>query len=296
MRELKIPKKNGSFRVVVCPTRDEKKRLRALLPRLAAAERRLAELRGVAQVAHGFVTGRSPVTNAEAHIGAWLATISMDLSGWFDTIRRDQIAAALLAVGEDPALAERVTVDGVARQGLPTSPIAANLAGVALDVDLIARLDRLGIAYRYTRYADDLTVSIMSDDRACIDRVIVCATEAAIAQGWAISARKTHVYYARAGRRIVTGVAVGARQIYPTREVRRRLRAGRHRRPNAPETRGLAEWARLRPPRAQERRMIRGHAPSAVATEPAPAPIVAPARTGAEVARVIRWKGKGGVE
>lgn len=268
MREIRIPKGNGRYRQIVVPSRRERDDLRALLPRIAAAERRLAERYGVAHVAHGFVTGRSPVTHAQAHVGEWAATVTLDLAAWFDSVTVDQVRKALVEAGEDPALADRITYQGRAAQGLPTSPCAANLVGVRFDADLIRRLDRIGVEYLYTRYADDLTISAASDDRAVIDRVIAAANEAAAVLSWTVAAHKTHVYLARAGRRVVTGIAVGRDAIRPTRKLRRRLRAARHGAPDASATRGLAEWARLRLPRTQ-RRVIRGGI-AAAATAAAP--------------------------
>lgn len=283
VREVRIPKGNGRYRVIVVPSRAERARLRELLPQLAELERRYATARGVADVAHGFVAGRSPVTNAMAHVGSWAATITMDLASWFDSISVSQIAEALSAAGGDPALAREITYQGRAAQGLPTSPCAANLCAVPMDVEIRQRLDSLGITYRYTRYADDLTISIDRADRQTIDRVIAEVTAAVAARSWAIASAKTRVYLSRAGRRIVTGVAVGASSIAPTRELRRRLRAARHAAPRSAATHGLAEWAALRSPRSV-RRQIRGGVPSA-----AP-PAAPPAAPSIPTARVIRLR------
>jgi hypothetical protein len=273
VREVRIPKGNGRYREIVVPSRHERATLRELLPRLTAAERRFATQCGVAHVAHGFVTGRSPVTNAQAHVGAgWRATITLDLASWFDSVTEAQIAVALSAAGEDPTLAARITYQGRAAQGLPTSPCAANLAAVALDAEIERRLAALDVAYRYTRYADDLTISIASDDWAAIHHVIAEVAAAVAARAWQIAPHKTHVYLARAGWRIVTGVAVGETAIRPTRDLRRRLRAARYAAPESRETRGLAEWAALRPPRGQQRQIRGGVAVPSAPTATAPAP------------------------
>lgn len=257
MKEVRIPKGNGGYRTVVVPTEEERARLRALLPTLESAERRLARLHGVEHVAHGFVRGRSPITNAWAHVGPWRATITMDLSSWFDTVTTAQVAGALRTAGMPIAdalsVATSVTYNGRAAQGLPTSPAAANLVAVSFDRELVCTLEGTfggPDAYRYTRYADDITISLAVDDREAIERAIAAVHAWAAVFGWTVSERKTHVYLARAGRRIVTGVAVDDRGVYPTRDLRRRLRAAQHNAPHSPQTRGLAEWAVLRLPRA----------------------------------------------
>lgn len=256
MKEVRIPKGNGGYRTVVVPTEEERARLRALLPTLESAERRLARLRGVEHVAHGFIHGRSPVTNAWAHVGPWRATITMDLASWFDSVTTEQVYRALRDVdipdADARAIAATVTYGGRTAQGLPTSPAAANLVAVAFDRELVCTFEGTfgPDAYRYTRYADDITISLAVDDREAVDRAIAAVHAWAAAFGWTVSARKTHAYLARAGRRIVTGVAVDDRGVYPTRDLRRRLRAAQHNAPHSPQTRGLAEWAVLRLPRA----------------------------------------------
>lgn len=256
MKIIKIAKGNGKVRVVYSPSRGQRKRLRKLLPLLERAEREVAIRAGVDGVAHGFIRGRSPVTCALQHRG-FAATVSCDLSGWFDSVRPEQIAAGLRLSGADPALAERVCFTGVEpsprfsekapRQGLPTSPAAANLAAVEMDRLLANDLKHLPCRWSYTRYADDLTVSV--DDPSLIGLVKKSIAWAVMKMGWTLAERKTRVQLASAGRRIVVGVAVDD-GIHPTRNVRRRLRAARYQK-RVPQARGLEEWSALKLPRAR---------------------------------------------
>lgn len=261
MRLIRIPKSAGRWRTVAVPdTRDEWRPYRALLPVLHEAERQAARALGVAGVAHGFVPGRSPVTCAAAHIGPWAVTLTFDLADWFDRVTTAQVARGLVLAGwhdaSAMALAQQVTPDGVARQGLPTSPAAANLAAVPFDGRLSEALSRIGqtcgTAVVYTRYADDLTISAGMETEALVQSIVAAVHEAASAMGWEIAARKTRCYRAAAGRRIVVGVSVGPSDLRLPRAMRRRLRAARHQDPAArqPATRGLIEWSALRLPRA----------------------------------------------
>lgn len=58
--------------------------------------------------------------------------------------------------------------------------------------------------------------------------------------GFVINPTKTHLQCAKAGRRIITGVAVDKFGVYPTREVKRRLRAMKHQLNNGLRKRGRA--------------------------------------------------------
>jgi len=234
MRTIQIPKRAGSYRTVVAPSRGERRRLRALLPRLEA----LAMLADVDGVAHGFTPARSPVTNAQAHIG-YQITLSWDLASCFDRLTPDVVRVPL---------PDECYHQGVARQGLPTSPAVCNLALAPLDRQIMSIVDTArfaGLRAVYTRYADDLAISCDEERLALLlaERVpALCA-----AHGTPVNPRKTTVQYARAGRRHITGVAVDDSGIHPTRASKRRLRAARHQ-GRRDAARGLAEWCRLRAP------------------------------------------------
>lgn len=236
MRIIRIAKRNGKFRTIYIPSRERREELRGLLPELAE----LFDCRPSSRAAHGFCKDRSPVTNALEHVNKDY-TVTFDLRDFFDTVT-DEMLAGLLP----QRYLDQVLVDGAARQGLPTSPAVANLAAVVLD-QAILRWCRVRAKEGtvYTRYADDLTVSTNSEqvkDEALRDIpqfVEMC--------GFQLAAEKTHVYSAKAGRRIITGVAVDG-GIHPTRAVKRRLRAALHQGNNS-RARGLREWCRLRLPK-----------------------------------------------
>jgi hypothetical protein len=211
---------------------------------LAEYERELATRAGVADVAHGFVAGRSPVTMGTAHVG-YDVTVSLDLKDWFESVKIEQ----LINAGVAPARASRCCVGGVVRQGLPTSPAAANIAAVALDRILIESLRRCQLPWVYTRYADDICLSFRQITGSPAAWAWIGAVdEEARKMGWAINERKTRIQYASAGRRIICGLSVGETDVRATRRVRHRLRACQHARPGTNETRGLAEWAACKLP------------------------------------------------
>ena len=146
--------------------------------------------------------------------------------------------------------------DNACRQGLPTSPAAANVCFAACDHDILMALKAAGLEFVYTRYADDLTFSVMTREAA--DTILSMVPVLVRDRGFVLNERKTHVQYAGAGRRIITGVAVDETGVYPTRKSRRRLRAAKHKTTlpckygvalhRKHRAAGLAEWCKCKPP------------------------------------------------
>lgn len=234
MRIVQIPKRSGGTRTIYVQSPREKHRYRLIGSRLAE----LAAATPEAGVMHGFVAGRSPVTNALAHVG-FNYSVSMDLRDFFDSVTDRDLRIA----GCPTHLAVDAMVDGAARQGLSSSPAAANLAGSLLDRDILFILSP-GMVY--TRYADDLSIS--GNDLPALlsvrDRIPRLASD----RGWKVKASKTRVQSQAFGDRVICGIAVGKTGIHVPRNVKRKLRAAQHQHPGSNKTRGLAEWCKLTPP------------------------------------------------
>lgn len=234
MIKTTIPKKSGGVRIIYAPNRKEKFNLRIKVPALNAAQLAIC-----GPNVHGFIPGRSPVTNAIPHIG-YQFTLCADLKDFFDTCTKGMIPKAVAV--EDPEFP-----DGATRQGLPTSPALANLAAVAMDKEIGEFCRKNGIPV-YTRYADDLTFSC--NDRAALWHLRFNLPAMVSKHGFTLNRKKTRLQWAGPDgdwSRVVTGVAVGKSAIRPTRAVKRRLRAARHQN-HQPQAEGLAEWCRLKLP------------------------------------------------
>jgi len=249
-----VVKKNGSKRYIYKPNAQLKKRMRDTLPELE----RIAVKSDMHEVAHGFMPLRSPVTNAIAHIG-YDYTLTFDLKDFFDQVTDAKLTNLvpdwmLKDVAEGGLLA-----DGAARQGFPTSPLLANIACHFFDQSMFAHLmSYLVEDGKYTRYADDLSVSFYAPKmnlphvvKTITARVHVFAAN----HGFKLNEHKTKLLDGRAGRRIITGVAVDKDGVYPTRKTKRKLRSARHHvavkhRTNEykRKARGLAEWCELKVP------------------------------------------------
>jgi retron-type reverse transcriptase len=224
-----IAKKTGGVRFISAPK-----------PALAQAQRWvldnvLARLEAEPQV-HGFVTGRSIVTNAKPHVSR-AVVVNLDLKDFFPSITFRRVKGLFQAVGysehvstvlallstEPPRIATEL--DGkvyyvalgerVLPQGACTSPAITNA--------LCRRLDRrlAGLARRhqftYTRYADDLTFS--GDNPKAVGRLLRSVRSVLQEEGFTEHPRKTRVMRP-ANRQEVTGVTVNTRPTVSREEVR----------------------------------------------------------------------------
>jgi hypothetical protein len=151
--EVPIPKRRGGIRILLVPER----RLKFLQRRTLAI---LEQLHSPRAPAHGFVRDRGAITNANAH-QARPYLLNLDLKNYFGAITRRRVFGLLQVLGFEEEVAEAVCAICVAKnqlpQGAPTSPLLANMISYRLDRDLMnfAREHRL----RYTRYADDISMS-----------------------------------------------------------------------------------------------------------------------------------------
>ena len=232
---ISIPKRNGKVRVIYAPDHEYKTELRGFIGELNRKQRRLCN----ASVVHGFMPGKSPVSNAMQHIGHEY-TISFDLQDFFESVTPEK-AKFLNEIQK-----EQCFVDGAARQGLPTSPAIANLAAIPLDKAVLKWIDKNNKNIIYTRYADDMTFSF--DDPDLIAVIKNKIPEIVKRCGFEINTKKTTCQSEKAGRRIICGVAVDSQGIYPTRAAKRKLRAAQHQGHHR-EAHGLQEWIALKPPK-----------------------------------------------
>lgn len=238
MRKMKIPKGGGKFRLIYVPDGEEMRQLRQLLPELNKIAAR------VCPYAHAFIAGRSPITAALVHRKAqWL--LSCDIMDWFDNVRSDQIVRE----GVPARVLNLILVDGAPRQGLPTSPAAANIAAAAFDRRVVEQLPK---DCTYARYADDISVGCQT--REAVDEARKIIEDALREEGWTPHPSKWSLQWRGAGRLVVCGVVVDETgKVTPTREFRRRLRAAEHQTklsgmPATPTVRGMREWGAMREP------------------------------------------------
>jgi retron-type reverse transcriptase len=186
--------------------------------------------------AHGFVPGRSIVSNASPHAGR-AVVVNLDLKEFFPSITFRRVKGLFQALGYSEHVATvlgllctepprvKAEVDGkvyhvalgqrVLPQGACTSPAITNALCRRLDRRLSGLAARHG--FTYTRYADDLTFS--GDNGRAVGRLLRSVRSVVQAEGFTEHPRKTRVMR-RARRQEVTGVTVNARPTVSRKEVR----------------------------------------------------------------------------
>lgn len=235
---FEVPKRSGGTRLLAAPH-----------VRLATAQRWIFQnILGhleVTSCAHGFVRGRSTVTNAKVHRRRDLV-VNLDLQDFFPTITFTRVRGLFESVGYSPAAATilallctespRVAVDldgqrtwVAARdralpQGACTSPTLANLVARKLDRRLEGAARKLG--WSYTRYADDLTFSADSEHKSSMALLLARVRHIVREEGFALNEKKGRIQRA-AGRQEVTGIVVNDKLGIARTEIRR-LRAILH--------------------------------------------------------------------
>ncbi|MCK6545180.1 reverse transcriptase family protein [Myxococcota bacterium] len=235
---FEIPKRSGGTRTLAAPH-----------AQLLAAQRKilveLLEKLDPGEHAHGFVKGRSTVTNARPHVGSH-DVVNLDVQDFFPTINVRRVRGLFKKLGYSPAVATvlallvteapRVPMEYEGKrwwvaigerclpQGAPTSPAISNLVCRRLDKRLAGLARSAG--WRYTRYADDLTFSADPGKQNRIPWLMRQVSEILAAEGFTAHPRKRRVQKSGA-RQEVTGIVVNSKLGVPRDEVRR-LRAILH--------------------------------------------------------------------
>ncbi len=243
---FQIPKKSGGTRELATPHRDlarcqEWIRLN-ILDRIPLHD-----------AAHGFVRGRSTMSNAVPHVRRAMV-VNADLKDFFPSITFPRVKGIFQELGYSPAAAtilallctesprQRVNYGGrelfvaigprALPQGACTSPALSNLAARGLDSRLAGLARKLG--WDYTRYADDLTFSANGEPTEKIGWLLARVRHIVSEESFTVNEKKTRVQRPNS-QQTVTGIVVNHRPNIP-RETVRRLRAILHK----AKTEGLA--------------------------------------------------------
>ena len=233
-----LPKKSGGRRLISAP-----------MPQLKAAQYWILEniLYKVpsSTAAHGFVPGKSIVTNASHHVAQELV-INIDLKDFFPTIEYKRVKglfvklgyseqiATILALLCTEAPADQVALDGKeyfvasgARslpQGAPSSPALTNLICYQLDNRFVGLAKKFG--YHYTRYADDMTFSTSGEAGDKAGQLLWAVKKVIKEEGFHLHPDKLKVMR-KGDKREVTGIVVNEK-LSLDRETLRKFRALLH--------------------------------------------------------------------
>jgi RNA-directed DNA polymerase len=211
-RSFRIPKSNGTFRLLQVPDGE----LKLLQQRVKIHI--LDPIRPLDCV-HGGVLNRSVKTNASQHVGKEIV-FALDIKDFFPSVSARTVQAIFeaLGFGNDTAgsLTKITTWNQQLPQGSPTSTSLANLSMVRIDARLV-KLARCN-GFAYTRYVDDLTFSgnaRLLDFRKLIVRIVE-------EERFCINPQKLRTMHS-GERQIVTGLIVNTKLNIP-REQRRAIR------------------------------------------------------------------------
>lgn len=217
-------KRFGGVRLIESPKQTLKqvqvKILREILDRIPAHS-----------AAHGFVSGRSIVTNAVPHVGQGIV-VKFDLTNFYTTVGFSRVVAIFRAIGysrESAIWLGLLTTNAVPGnmpfdrdklyslmpywrrhlpQGAPTSPALANLSAYYLDLRLTGMARRFGA--NFTRYADDITFSGPTDLSWGL-RTLIPLVEQIIRRERFQSNRKKRQVLRAHQRQSIAGVVVNSR-------------------------------------------------------------------------------------
>lgn len=188
--------------------------------------------------AHGFVAGRSILSNARPHVGKRIL-LKFDLEDFYPSVRFPRVAAIYRSLGfsrevgiwlarlttsiPPPNLSRRAFHPGTyggysARhlpQGAPTSPALANLSAYSLDVRLTGLAGVFDL--NYTRYADDLTFSGSHRFGGALRDFLPLVGEVIKSERFRVNKRKRKIIR-DSQRQSVTGVVVNTKTNISRRE------------------------------------------------------------------------------
>jgi RNA-directed DNA polymerase len=109
----------------------------------------------------GGVSGRSPKSNAEKHVGARVL-VTVDVRKCFDNVDHRTVFRALREFGYSTEVARLLTKlttrSGLLPQGAPTSGVIANLV-LARPLDAPTRMQAEKTKTKFTRFVDDIGLS-----------------------------------------------------------------------------------------------------------------------------------------
>lgn len=199
--EFKIPKKSGGERTIFAPDNFMLKIQRIIVQILDLYFEHSAE-------SHGFINGRSIVTNAEMHTNKEFV-LNVDIENYFPSIKIFQIRKALM---QEPFnlnskmasfITRFATLKGGLPQGAASSPLISNIVSNNLD----KKLKEFAIKHKqtFTRYADDIS---FSGYRRIYDQEFFKELNKIFRQErFKIKKSKTRIQ-ARNNRQVVTGITV----------------------------------------------------------------------------------------
>ncbi|QFP63329.1 reverse transcriptase family protein [Brucella anthropi] len=211
-REFKLRKRSGGYRRILAP-------YPSLLEVQQWIKDNILSKYELQNCVTGFRDGYSIVDNARMHCGRDIL-IKIDIRDFFPSINFNQIMGVFHKAGYANNvcfyLSRLTTLDNQLPQGAATSPSLSNIVCRNMDKRflLLSKNHRL----RYTRYADDISIS----GKHISDGMIRLFFEIVESEGFRINTDKFRILNAN-DKKIVTGLDISSGRPRVTREFRRDL-------------------------------------------------------------------------
>ncbi len=212
-RKVKIPKRDGSYRVLSVPDEVLKRIQRSIALNLLAYEE-------ISVYAKAYKIGAGVKNNALPHIGK-SSVLKLDIRNFFDSITYSSVKEKVFPENK---YSEKIRIllsmlcycGEVLPQGAPTSPVITNIIMRDFDETVGAWCALRSVSY--TRYCDDMTFSGELDT----DEIIEFVSDQLKKRGLFLNKSKTK--HARFGQRqTVTGIVVN-QKINISSEYKRKIR------------------------------------------------------------------------
>ena len=233
---FEFPKGDGRVRVIHAPVEVLKAAQRCLLDRV------LTQV-AVTPFAHGFVPDRSIITNALIHAPTARSVLNVDLKDAFPSVSEARVRGLMrwrlgtlfkltaphLSSDERLMMCDAATTlcvrDGALPQGAPTSGYLLNLACARLDRLVYSAALRSGLPrVKYTRYADDLTITSSSSE-PIPPELIAQIKRAVTRSGFTLNPRKIHTHTDKQRSIVICGVRLNNGSLALPKETIKRYRA-----------------------------------------------------------------------
>lgn len=235
-----IPKRSGGKRDIAAPK-----------PILKAAQRmileRILDKVPASELAHGFLKQKSIISGAKSHPQQPELVINMDMEDFFPTITFERVRGMFHALGYSGKIStllamictycERYPLDIKGRtkyvatskrilpQGSPASPMITNIICYRLDHRLKGLSKTFG--FNYSRYADDISFSLMKEENVNIGRFCGMVSIIINEEGFKINKNKTR-YLRKNNRQEITGIVINNKELAIPRKWIRKYRATIH--------------------------------------------------------------------
>ena len=219
-----IPKKTGGRRTLLAPNTKLKARQKIIL-------RSILYNAKPHPYVYGFRKRKSIVDNARPHCDA-AVVIKLDIQNFFPSITQKQVQEVFEKEGWSQEAAKILVriccYEGRLPQGAPTSPAISNMVLKPVDIRLNKLAKRNNASF--SRYADDITFSLPTDDKKAV-RALIKVTQLELAKhDFRLNFKKGKIRVLRKHQhQEICGITVNTDKPTLSRKKRRLLRSIKHR-------------------------------------------------------------------